>query len=277
MAQQIKEKMERLGKPLKEWDVSIYRGILTGFNEAFIIDQATRDALVEKSPKDAEIIRPLLRGRDIKKWKPEFKGLYLINTHNGIKSLGIPRIDVEKDYPDIFEHLKQYEEKLKKRYDKGDHWTNLRSLSYTEDFDKEKIVYIEIMTDNITDGYDFPAFSYDAESSVVLNTGYLISGDEVKYILAYLNSSSNRFLIKSYVMQLQQRQFRMLRQDLERLPIPCLRTKEKKQVIDLTEKLLILKNLGKDYKKIETEIDEIFYSHFKLSTDEILYLKNGGF
>ena len=81
----IKEKIEKAGKPLRDWDISIYRGILTGYNDAFIIDGVTKDRLIAKSPKNAEIIRPILRGRDIKRYKADFADLWIINTHNGYK------------------------------------------------------------------------------------------------------------------------------------------------------------------------------------------------
>jgi hypothetical protein len=82
----IKKKIERLGTPLKEWDVNIYRGILTGYNEAFIIDGAKKDELIAADPRSEEIIKPILRGRDIKRYKAEFADLWLIATHNGYKT-----------------------------------------------------------------------------------------------------------------------------------------------------------------------------------------------
>jgi hypothetical protein len=92
----IKEKIERVGIPLKDWDISINYGIKTGCNEAFIIDKAKRDEIIAKDNKSAEILRPILRGRDIARYQTNFADLYLINTHNGIPSKNIPPIDVEK-------------------------------------------------------------------------------------------------------------------------------------------------------------------------------------
>ena len=97
----MKEKIESLGTPLKEWDVNIYRGVLTGYNEAFIIDQAKRDELIAKEPQSAEIIKPILRGRDIKQYYADFQEKYLINTHNGYKNnqdKKIEKINI-KQYP----------------------------------------------------------------------------------------------------------------------------------------------------------------------------------
>ena len=93
--QRIKAKIEAIGTPLKDWDINIYRGILTGYNEAFIIDKAKKEEILanckteEERQRTAEIIRPILRGRDIKRYGYEFADLYLINTHNGIKEKGI--------------------------------------------------------------------------------------------------------------------------------------------------------------------------------------------
>ena len=88
--QRIKQKIEAVGRPLKEWDIKIYRGILTGCNDAFIINKEKRDELIKKCPKSAEIIRPILRGRDIKRYGYDFADTYLLNVHNGIREKGIP-------------------------------------------------------------------------------------------------------------------------------------------------------------------------------------------
>ena len=80
--------------PLKHWDINIYRGILTGYNEAFIIDGKKKDELIAEDPKSAEIIRPILRGRDIKRYGYDFADLWLINSHNGIKEKGVKRIEL---------------------------------------------------------------------------------------------------------------------------------------------------------------------------------------
>jgi methylase of polypeptide subunit release factors len=131
--QRIKAKIEAVGTPLKDWDIQIYRGILTGYNEAFIIDGKKKDELIAEDPKSAEIIRPILRGRDIKRYGYEFADLWLINTHNGIKEKGIKPINIE-DYPAIKKHLDKYYPKLEKRADKGDTPYNLRHCAYMEDF-----------------------------------------------------------------------------------------------------------------------------------------------
>ncbi|WP_301338602.1 TaqI-like C-terminal specificity domain-containing protein [Treponema denticola] len=116
--QRIKQKIEAVGTPLKEWNIKIYRGILTGCNEAFIINKEKRDELIKKCPKSAEIIRPILRGRDIKRYSYDFAELYLLNVHNGIREKNIPLVNID-DYPAIKTHLDQYWDKISVRDDRG--------------------------------------------------------------------------------------------------------------------------------------------------------------
>ena len=110
--QSIKRKIEAVGVPLKDWDINIYRGVLTGYNDAFIISTEKRDEILancqteEERSKTAELIRPILRGRDIKRYEYEWANLWIINTHNGIKGK-LPRIHIE-DYPAVKAHLDQY-------------------------------------------------------------------------------------------------------------------------------------------------------------------------
>ncbi|MGV4511182.1 Eco57I restriction-modification methylase domain-containing protein, partial [Ornithobacterium rhinotracheale] len=140
--QQIKSKIEKIGIPLKDWDVQINYGIKTGYNDAFIISGSKKDEILanckteEERKKTAEIIRPILRGRDIKRYGYDFADLWLINTHNGIKEKGIKPINID-DYPAIKKHLDQYWSRLEKRADQGVTPYNLRNCAYMEDFYKQ--------------------------------------------------------------------------------------------------------------------------------------------
>ena len=110
--QSIKRKIEAVGTPLRDWDINIYRGVLTGYNEAFIVDTAKRDEILgnckteDERKRTAELIRPILRGRDIKRYGYDWANLWLINTHNGVRGR-IPRIDIN-DYPAVKQHLDKY-------------------------------------------------------------------------------------------------------------------------------------------------------------------------
>ena len=138
--QSIKRKIESVGTPLKDWDIQINYGIKTGFNDAFIINTEKRNEILDncssegERTKTAELIRPILRGRDIKRYGYDWANLWLINTHNGIKGVK-PRIDVN-DYPAVKTHLDQYWDKISKRADKGDTPYNLRNCAYLDDFFK---------------------------------------------------------------------------------------------------------------------------------------------
>ena len=143
--QSIKRKIEAVGTPLKDWDINIYRGVLTGCNEAFIITSEKREKILancqteDERQKTAELIRPILRGRDIKRYGYVDNGLYLINTHNGIRGR-LPRIKIE-DYPAVKAHLDQYWDKIVNRADQGDTPYNLRNCAYLEDFYKPKVLW----------------------------------------------------------------------------------------------------------------------------------------
>src|SRR5690606_26862401 len=178
--QQIKAKIEAIGTPLKDWDINIYRGILTGYNEAFIIDGNKKDELIASDPKSAEIIRPILRGRDIKRYSYDFADLWIINTHNGIKEKGLKRIEIE-DYPAIKNHLEQFLPQLKKRADKGDTPYNLRNCAYMEDFFRPKIIFQEMVQE--------PSFIIDNEGIYMcLDTARIMTGEDLDVLLTVMNS-----------------------------------------------------------------------------------------
>ena len=263
----LKKKIEKIGIPLKDWDIKIYRGVLTGFNDAFIIDGKTKDELIKKDHKNKEIIKPILRGRDIKRYGYEFADLWLINTHNGLKNKNIPPVNVPKDYPVIYEWLKQFEEKLKKRCDKGDNWWNLRNCVYLDEFKKEKIVWAE-MTDKSN-------FIWDNEGYYTNQTCYIMV-DVNKYILAILNSKISYYYMKNISYSLGTGAFRWIKQYVERLPIPKIPENEQIPFIEKADKMIELNkkflnkkneflkslNLTKITKKLET-----FYN---LSNKELL-------
>ncbi len=134
----IKAKIETVGVPLKDWDIQINYGIKTGFNDAFIIDSAKRNEILnacqseEERRRTAELIRPILRGRDIKRYGYDWANLWLINTHNGICG-EVERIHIE-DYPTIKQHLDYYWDKIETRADKGDTPYNLRNCAYVDGY-----------------------------------------------------------------------------------------------------------------------------------------------
>lgn len=193
--QSIKAKIEKVGTPLKDWDINIYRGVLTGFNDAFIISGEKRQEILNNCTSDDErkrtdeLIRPILRGRDIKRYEYNFADLYLINTHNGIKEKNIPRIDIN-DYPAVKKHLDKYWGKIEHRADQGDTPYNLRNCAYMDEFNKPRIVYCEI-------GFEMDACIIEP-GFFINNKLYMVTGDYLEYLLVFFNSKLfNKIILRS--------------------------------------------------------------------------------
>ena len=197
--QSIKRKIESVGKPLRDWDINIFRGVLTGYNDAFIITTQRRDEILsncksgEERQRTNDIIRPILRGRDIKRYSYDWAGLWLINTHNGVKGK-IPRIDIN-DYPAIKAHLDQFWDKIKTRADQGDTPYNLRNCAYSDDFSQPKIMY-----PNMT---KFIPFYYDEKGFYQNDKSFMITGNHLAYLTAFLNSSLFKFCFLDNFPELQ--------------------------------------------------------------------------
>lgn len=192
--QSIKDKIERIGTPLKDWNIQINYGIKTGCNEAFIITEVKRNEILGNCKNEAErkrtdeLIRPILRGRDIKRYGYNFAGWYLITAHNGIPEKDIPRIDID-DYPAVKAHLDKYWDKISVRADQGDTPYNLRSCAYMDDFSKPYIAYREIST--FMDACQIPP------GYLITNKSYIITGDNLDFLLVFFNSNLfNNILLK---------------------------------------------------------------------------------
>ena len=192
--QSIKQKIEAVGTPLKDWDINIYRGVLTGCNEAFIISTEKRDEILancqteEERKRTEELIRPILRGRDIKRYGYNWANLWLINTHNGIRGK-LERIHIE-NYPAVKEHLDQYWDKISKRADKGDTPYNLRNCAYLEDFSKPKVMW-KIIGCNIN-------FSFDETNKVCNNAVDIMTGkrNQLLQFVGLMNSKLFEWYLK---------------------------------------------------------------------------------
>ena len=229
--QSIKAKIEKIGTPLKDWDINIYRGVLTGFNDAFIISGEKRKEILAKCKSEDErkrtddLIRPILRGRDIKRYEYNFADLYLINTHNGVKDKNIPRINI-KDYPAIKKHLDEYWDKISTRADKGDTPYNLRNCAYMDEFNKPKIIYPDIMRlpRDIAKMGKYPYFYYDEKGFYPEATVFIMTGEKIKSIFNFLCSEIGFFVFSKYYMGpvFDSTGFRYKKEYLMELPIPKL-------------------------------------------------------
>ena len=258
--QSIKEKVERVGIPLKDWDIKINYGIKTGFNDAFIIDGETKERLIEEDPKSAEIIRPILRGRDIKRYKAEFANLWLINIHNGIKEKGLKPINID-DYPSVKNHLNHFEPKLSKRADQGETQYNLRNCAYMDDFFRPKIIY-----PNMT---KYLPFFYDDEVHYFHNDkSFHITGDLIEYLVCFLNSSLFKFCFIDNFPELQGGTRELRKIFLDKIPVLKITTKQNAVFEKLIKEIKKCKSQNFGTKELEIEVDKNLFELYGLTVEE---------
>ncbi|EKL7534706.1 Eco57I restriction-modification methylase domain-containing protein, partial [Campylobacter coli] len=240
----LKAKIERIGTPLKEWQgLNIYRGILTGYNEAFIITTEKRNEILANCKDEAEkertakLIRKMLRGRDIKRYRYEWAGLWVINAHNGYKNQNgekVEAINIE-NYPSLKKHFDEFYPQLEKRADKGLTPYNLRNCAYIEEFEREKIVYSEIVRK--------PQFYLDTKLNFYAEaTSFILTGENLKYLIAFLNNDFVAFIFKTFYAggNLGENGFRYKKAFLEKLPIPKINSKNQKladELINLVDEI----------------------------------------
>ena len=256
--QSIKRKIEAVGIPLKDWDINIYRGVLTGCNEAFIINSTKRKEILancqsaEEKEKTEELIRPILRGKDIKRYGYVDNGRYLINTHNGVKGK-IPRVDIN-DYPAVKAHLDQFWDKISKRSDKGDTPYNLRNCAYLDLFFQPHICW-KAVGRNLT-------FSI-APSGTFLTApaSFISAGNRNDYILAYLCSKVGRYFIYQNSDTTGAGDIMLNIQSLVQFPIPPIINME---IIGKCKE--IQNHFSHD---IQDTLDSLIFDSYRFSKDEI--------
>ena len=267
--QSIKRKIEAVGTPLKDWDINIYRGVLTGCNEAFIINSEKRDEILANCQTDdernrtAELIRPILRGRDIKRYIYDWADVWLINTHNGIKGR-LERIHIE-DYPAVKAHLDQFWDKIKDRADQGDTPYNLRNCAYLEDFYKPKLVWAELSrTGN--------SFAIDTSKILLGNTGYILTVPsnnikELGYIMAFMNSRIVLYQLDRLTTRFDDNGWRWLRQFVEEIKIP--KFSDNPQISGIA-----LEASKSNQEDISEQLNNIISSILGLNEQELSYIND---
>ncbi|GHU08118.1 hypothetical protein FACS1894151_03500 [Spirochaetia bacterium] len=251
--QQIKAKIEKVGIPLKDWDVSINYGIKTGCNEAFIIDRQKRDELITKDAKSADIIRPILRGRDIKRYGYEFADLYLIATFPSKKY----NID---DYPAVRDYLLEYgKEKLEQsgkpnaRKKTNNKWFETQdAIAYWEDFSHEKITWGNL---NLNASFTL------APANMYINAPATMIIPADKYLLGILNSKLADYYIRNLGVTRNGGYFEYKPMFVSQLPVPY-PTKEQRALIE-TYVQDILQGRKKE-AKFEDALNAAIYDLYQL-------------
>ncbi|WP_431061616.1 Eco57I restriction-modification methylase domain-containing protein [Methanobacterium sp.] len=263
----LKNKINKRGIKLKSIEnINFHIGIMTGFNEAFIIDKYTKDQLISKDPKCIDVIKPLIRGKDVKRWKIDYQDLYLILSKSG------DRTDLE--YPAILEHFEKYLEKLEVRWNKGKYWFNLRDCDYYSEFEKPKLIYPEI-SPKLFAVYDESGFYTNAKC-------FIITSDTVnlKYLSSLLSSKTLNFVFKFLGSTLEGKRFNLSKSFLEELPIYSATLEQQEPIIEKTDKMIKLNkdlvneiNGFKKWLKRTYEIEKLskkLDKYYELSFDEFL-------
>lgn len=247
------DKLKKAGLPLEEYvQGKIFRGVLTGLNDAFVIDAETKNKLISEDPKSEEILRPFLSGKNIKRYcrlEPE-KYLILFPkgwTNERIKGVKNAWSWLEANYEAIARHLKPYEEAGKKRCDKGDYWWELRACDFYMEFEKPKLIYPNICNRNI--------FTYDENSLYTNQKCFIISLDD-KSLLGILNSSTFNFLYKQILPKLRGGFFEPSYVFMKDMPVPSVSNEEKVNLITLVDQML---QTQKDFHNSKSESDKKLY------------------
>ena len=289
----LKEKIERLGKPLKEWDIAINYGVKTGYNTAFIIDNETKKALIAADPNSADIIKPVLRGRDINRYQAEWAKLWLIATFPSL------HLDIDK-YPAVRDCLKTFlpklyqtgarinndekrsltqrmislgfnpkEQDLKKCRKATQHaWFEVQdTCAYHAEFEKAKIIWGNLSVE--------PRFAVDIDNSFISAPTNLLTGkNHIKYIAGVLNSQYCYWRMRQQAYSREQGYMEYKKMFVERIPIPKGRRQNRPliiQVENLVDQILAskTKNQNKDTTELENRINKLVYRLYELTIDEI--------
>ncbi len=261
--QRIKSKIEAAGIKLKDWKINIYRGVLTGFNEAFIISQETRDRLVSASSKNADIIRPILRGRDIQKYKSLWSGLYIIGTFPSLKV----KID---QYPAVKNHLLKFgKRRLEQsglegaRKETNNQWYETQdSINYWDDFYKPKIIWGEIS--------DKSKFAYDENNYFVEATSFLMTGESLKYLLGMVNSKLLEWYFNQIGTATGVGTNRWKKYTIELLPVIRTNKNEQKIFEELVDRAISIP-IESNYEIVQ-KLDELVYRMYRLTDEEISFI-----
>ncbi|EPH5998998.1 class I SAM-dependent DNA methyltransferase [Campylobacter coli] len=288
----LKAKIERIGTPLKEWQgLNIYRGILTGYNEAFIITTEKRNEILANCKDEAEkertakLIRKMLRGRDIKRYSYEWAGLWVIFIPWHFPNVEKPKTmleneqDLKEQYLSLYKHLLSHKERLSKRNKEETgiryEWYCLQrwGANYYQEFEREKIVYPCIMAKE-------PCFSYETSFAFAMAPANIITSnsDILKYILAFLNSDFiYLMLIKFYMGGGIEGELKT--NNLEKLSIPKINSKNEKladELINLVDEILKAKEQDKNAntQELENKINSLVYKLYNLTEDEIKIIEN---
>ena len=263
------EKLRKEGKPLGEYvNGRFYRGILTGLNEAFVVDRATRDRLLAEHPSSAEVLKPFLRGRDVKRWRVDFADQYLIKIESSQNKRHPWSDKLQKNaeavfaetYPAIHARFEGFRNKLMKRDDQGTYFWELRACAYWQEFEQPKIIYPDIAHG--------PEFAFDDKDYYLTNTLYLLPTEQL-WLLGLLNSKVIFWFYTKTSTQIRGGFVRFIAQYVSQIPIPT--NTNPKPIETLVDQILAAKcaKPAADVSAMEREIDRLVYDLYGITEQEI--------
>lgn len=266
----LKQKIENCSNLLGTLNIRINFGIKTGYNAAFILDQSKKEELVSLDEKNDQIIKPILRGRDLKKYSFAFSQQYIISTFPTLK------IDIE-NYPKIKDYFNEIGKKrLEQSGEPGSRkktsnkWFETQdTIAYWQDFEKPKIVWGEIS--------DKPKFAYDESGFYAEATTFLMTGEKLKFLLAILNSKVSEWYFNLIGTTTGMGTNRWKKYKIELLPIAKASVAQEKEIEAIVSKIIDLKktNPSADTTSLEDEIDQLVFKLYGLTDEEIAIVEEG--
>jgi hypothetical protein len=281
-ALRLMERLRQAGTPLGEYvNGRFYYGIKTGLNEAFVVDRETRDRLIAKHPSSDDVLKPFVRGRDVKRWVIDYDDLYLIKIESSENKqhpwTGKPDAKAEQifaqTYPAIHNHFSLLREALIKRYDQGKFFWELRSCVYWQEFERSKIIYPDIAARC--------EFAFDTNKLIPDCTLFVIPSNS-SYLIGLLNSQVVQFFIDQICPAVRGNFKRFKSIYISQIPIPSTSEQDKAEIETLVNYVLYLATELKDIPNhganlMRTADDKLMLSYFEQLIDALvmeLYLRD---
>ena len=264
----IIDKINKNGIPLSEWNITINFGIKTGYNAAFIIDEAKKNELIEADSKSLEIIKPLLRGRDIQKYVADNVVNWVIGTFPSKK------LDIE-EYVSIKNYLITFGKTIHQTGEKGSRkktshkWFETQdNIAFWQDFEKPKLVWKRIGS--------LLRFCYDESGAYCLDSTCIATGSKVKFLSAVLNSKMCNKELFRLSPKTGTGDLIISVQALNPLRVPMPTEKQENEICSILDKIIEIKKLDPtaDTTALEKEIDQLVYALYDLSEEEIKIVEN---
>ena len=276
--QNIRVKIKKEGTPIKEWDVCIFRGITTGLNDAFVINESVKAELCRQDPTSADFINPVVRGRNIQRYAINFADLHLITIEQGWTNANRGKVPAEDFFratcPAIYAHLLSFADKkgkglgLRNRKNAGDYWWELCPFTHFADFEGEKLMWLDLANRG--------RFVRDEERFYALNTVFIMTGADIKYLMAVLNSRLASWQMQTICPTSGMGVMRWIKIYVEEIRIPRISKAAQRPFVALAEKITAAKaaNPTADTSKMEAEIDKMVYALYGLTKGEIAIIES---